>query len=302
MKISEPKSGSKPDFKNFRPDPQVALLVAIVVTLPLAGYAAYQYRALAKDYRVLSEENILLEHEYEILKTNYSHLQERSTEQQGIIDNFDDQINTISSTVGVLDKLSKTDKELLQKYSKVYFLNEHYVPDALAEIDKKFLFEGGGSNELIHAQVAPFLTKLILEAKEDGIDLLVVSAFRSFAEQASLKFGYSVTYGAGTANQFSADQGYSEHQLGTSVDFTTPTTGGSFSKFKDTEAFTWLENNAHKYGFTLSYPAGNKYYVYEPWHWRFVGVQLATQLKELGKYFYDLEQREIDKYLVKIFD
>ncbi|MGB3922108.1 MAG: M15 family metallopeptidase [Minisyncoccia bacterium] len=290
------------DFKDFKFDSQVALLAAIIIALPLAGYAAYQYRALAKDYRLLSEENIVLEHELGVLKNNYSNLEERSTGQQAIIDSFGGQIEGLSSTVGVLDKLAKTDKELLQKYSKVYFLNEHYVPDALTEIDDNLSFNQSGGNLLIHDKVAPFLKELILEALEDGVNLLVVSAFRSFDTQASLKAEYRVTYGEGTANQFSADQGYSEHQLGTSIDFTTKELGASFTKFGSSEALKWLEDNAHKYGFILSYPANNGYYRYEPWHWRFVGVDLATRLREEGKYFYDWDQREINKFLVKIFD
>jgi D-alanyl-D-alanine carboxypeptidase len=60
--------------------------------------------------------------------------------------------------------------------------------------------------------------------------------------------------------------------------------------------------NAYKYGFTLSYPKGNTSYVFEPWHWRFVGVKLATDLHNQGKNFYDLDQRSIDAYLVNFFD
>ncbi|OHB11524.1 MAG: hypothetical protein A3H60_01405 [Candidatus Zambryskibacteria bacterium RIFCSPLOWO2_02_FULL_44_12b] len=132
--------------------------------------------------------------------------------------------------------------------------------------------------------------------------MLIASAFRSFETQASLKSEYRVVYGAGTANQFSADQGYSEHQLGTAMDFTTPSVGGAFSKFPADPAYDWLQDNAHKYGFVLSYPENNSYYKFEPWHWRFVGVALATFLHGEGKYFYDLDQREIDTYLIKLFD
>ncbi|MEK7495870.1 MAG: D-alanyl-D-alanine carboxypeptidase family protein, partial [Patescibacteria group bacterium] len=64
----------------------------------------------------------------------------------------------------------------------------------------------------------------------------------------------------------------------------------------------WLTENAYKYGFILSYPKQNTYYRFEPWHWRFVGVALATKLHDGNKYFYDLSQREIDQYLVSIFD
>lgn len=216
-------------------------------------------------------------------------------------DNFEDQIKGLSKTVNNLDKLSKTDKELLQKYSKVYFLNEHYVPDRLVKIDSKYLFPPT-DEEKIHANVLPFLERLLNRAKRDGHDLKIISAYRSFSEQAVLKNGYKVTYGAGTANQFSADQGYSEHQLGTTVDFTTLELGNAFEKINTTEAYKWLLDNAHRYGFVLSYPENNAYYQFEPWHWRFVGEELAAKLHRDGVNFYDLEQREIDKYLIVIFD
>jgi LAS superfamily LD-carboxypeptidase LdcB len=214
---------------------------------------------------------------------------------------FEDQIEKIGSTVGTLDKLSKTDKELLMKYSKVYFLNEHYMPPSLKEMPKEYTQNGNGDPEFIHKEVYPFLTDMLEDAKDDGIDLTIVSAFRSFDEQRALKGAYSITYGSG-ANTFSADQGYSEHQLGTTMDFTTTNLGGGLQGFDTTPAYEWLTKNAHKYGFVLSYPKDNAYYIFEPWHWRFVGTDLARDLHDDNKYFYDVDQREIDKYLVSIFD
>jgi LAS superfamily LD-carboxypeptidase LdcB len=215
-------------------------------------------------------------------------------------DNFEDQIKEISGTVGVLDKLSKTDKELLQKYSKVYFLNEHYIPEKIVKIEPKYLYNEAVSKS-IHGNVEPYLNEMIDDALEDGIKIWVVSAYRSFNEQASLKGAYTQTYGSG-ANTFSADQGYSEHQLGTAVDFTTEGLGGGLTGFEGTPAYEWMQKNASKYGFTLSYPKGNAYYVFEPWHWRFVGEDLASDLKKDNANFYDWEQRKIDEYLISIFD
>jgi hypothetical protein len=63
-----------------------------------------------------------------------------------------------------------------------------------------------------------------------------------------------------------------------------------------------MQKNAYKYGFVLSYPKGNVYYVFEPWHWRFVGEKLAADLNKSGDYFYDWDQRKIDTYLVNVFD
>ena len=78
--------------------------------------------------------------------------------------------------------------------------------------------------------------------------------------------------------------------------------GGNLNGFDKTTAYTWLQGNAYRYGFIVSYPKANGYYIYEPWHWRFVGIRLATYLHNNNKNFYDLDQREIDTYLVNTFD
>lgn len=243
-----------------------------------------------------------LEQKYAISQEENAELLADLEDEKERNDDFADQIDDLSGTVGQLDKLSKLDKELLQKYSKVYFLNEHYVPPKVRAIDEDFVKNSDGMPEYVHASVEPYLEDMLDDAKDDGVDLLVTSAYRSFDEQKGLKSAYSVSYGSG-ANAFSADQGYSEHQLGTTVDISSPEiNGGLTNNFETTKAFAWLEKNAHRYGFTLSYPKGNAYYIYEPWHWRFVGEELARDLHEDGKHFYDLDQREIDKYLISIFD
>ena len=213
---------------------------------------------------------------------------------------FEDQIVGITNVVGDLEKLSQTDPELLKKYSKVYFLSENYTPAQLADIPADYLYDA--SRQLkVNGEIIDFLTDLLEEATEDDIDLKVVSAYRSFGEQSSLKAQYSVNYGSG-ANAFSADQGYSEHQLGTTVDFTSASAPAVFAGFDQTEVYKWLTDNAHKYGFVLSYPDNNQYYQFEPWHWRFVGRKLARDLHRDDKYFYNLDQREIDQYLIDLFD
>ncbi len=209
-------------------------------------------------------------------------------------------VQDISGTVGTLQKLSQTDKELLKKYSKVYFLSENYIPSRLVFLERTYLLDASVPKQ-IHAGLEPFLQDMMRSASSTGIDLKIASAYRSFDEQMSVKTGYKMLYGSG-ANQFSADQGYSEHQLGTTLDFTTPKLKILTTQFDKDAAYAWLLENAYRFGFVLSYPKGNSYYQYEPWHWRFVGVGLATKLHGEGKYFYDLTQREIDNYLISIFD
>ena len=212
-----------------------------------------------------------------------------------------DQVSQVNDTAIALDKLSKVDPQLLQKYSKVYFLNENYTPPAFSNVPGEYGYSNAVNYKVLDG-VKPFLDKMFEKASDAGIDLKVISAYRSFDDQSILKAAYKVTYGAGTANQFSADQGYSEHQLGTTIDITTPTSGENFDLFDGTDAYKWLADNAYKYGFILSYPKNNSYYTYEPWHWRFVGVDLATRLHRENKYFYSLDQRVINNYLGILFD
>lgn len=286
-----------------------------ICALLLAGllvYAGFQLEAQKRKQVKMQEEHSAVAHEYEErIAELEKHLRDVEKERDMLGEelvaaeekniSFGGTIRDIASTIEELDKLSKTDKELLQKYSKVYFLNEHYVPASLAAVPKEYLYSPDRDVE-VHTQILPFLEALMSSARDDGMDLQIISAYRSFGTQEELKNHYSVTYGEGTANQFSAEQGYSEHQLGTAVDFTTSDVGAHFSGFEHTPEYVWLQENAHIFGFTLSYPENNSYYQFEPWHWRFVGKELATHLFENEKYFYDLNQREIDQYLVSIFE
>jgi len=291
----------------------IILSVILIISIVLLSIGTYQYLKISKESdirqaKIVEIDNKLtyyekeladLQYRYEKSESNREKLADRLDDEKDKNDDFEDKLDDISDTVGDLNKLAELDPELLQKYSRVFFLNEHYTPERFKEIDSDYVFNDEA--EYINTKVEPFLNELVEDANDDGIDLLVLSAFRSFNEQSDLKSNYKIIYGEG-ANAFSADQGYSEHQLGTAVDFTTPEIGASLAGFQNTEASSWLLQNAHKYGFILSYPEGNEYYVFEPWHWRFVGEDLAEDLDDDANYFYDLDQRDIDEYLLKIFD
>jgi LAS superfamily LD-carboxypeptidase LdcB len=229
-----------------------------------------------------------------------STLTEELRSEQNRNNNFEAQINNLSGTVGTLKKLSETDPELLKKYSKTYFLSENYAPAQLSSIDTLYLYDQKHP-QLIIPGVLSYLEAMFASAGRDGVELRVVSAYRSFYEQVSLKLGYKMTYGTG-ANKFSADQGYSEHQLGTAVDLAAKEMSNPFSQFDGSAAQKWLTDHAYQFGFILSYPKDNSYYQYEPWHWRFVGVTLAAKLHNTNEYFYNMAQRDIDAHLVSFFD
>ena len=279
------------------------LIGALMPLLAASGYLGYEWRTTLAALESAKAELASSTNSSAVALKNAAQdneqLAEALAEQKRVNDSFLGKIEAISGTVGKLDKLSKTDPELLQKYSKVYFLNENYIPESLTLIPKEWTY--GAQEEYFHGKLWPHLLEMMEDAKDDGVNLEVISGYRSFGKQAQLKASYKVTYGAG-ANAFSADQGYSEHQLGSTVDFTTKELGANFTTLDTTEAYAWLNEHAHRYGFVLSYPKGNTYYQYEPWHWRYVGRELADDLDDEGKHFYDLEQRELDKYLINFYD
>jgi D-alanyl-D-alanine carboxypeptidase len=289
-------------FKNKTFISTIAISAIIIILL-----ISREFRLLDKIKNLESDlssvENVLSEKEnvIQILIKEKTKLEDELGQTVEELEDLDEQLGEEAKRNKEILNLITIEEELLQKYSKVSFLNEHYSPKNLESVDKDFWTN---PNKLIDvdARVHPFLEDLLEDAEDDGIDLKVTSGYRSFGTQSSLKASYLVQYGSG-ANTFSADQGYSEHQLGTAVDFTSSENGGALNiSFEETEAFKWLEDNAHKYGFIMSYPQGNTYYQYEPWHWRFVSRDLADDLHDNDKNFYDLDQRDIWEYLADFFD
>ena len=132
-----------------------------------------------------------------------------------------------------------------------------------------------GSLKMRSAAAAKF-QQMQSAAKADGVILTAISAFRDTATQDQLFFGVKEqrVQDAAKRAEVSAPPGYSEHHTGYAVDIgdgNAPATNLEES-FASTAAFRWLEQNALKYSFELSFPPDNKQGVsYEPWHWRFVG-------------------------------
>ena len=119
------------------------------------------------------------------------------------------------------------------------------------------------------------------EARQYGLSLFIRSGFRSYSTQASLYAGYVRAQGVAAADSFSARPGFSEHQSGLSFDVNS--TSGAFAY---TAEGRWVASNAHRFGFIVRYPAGKQHitgYIYEPWHLRYVGSDLANRLYSSGQ-------------------
>lgn len=113
----------------------------------------------------------------------------------------------------------------------------------------------------------------------DGVDIWIVSAFRSIERQAEIILR-KLEAGAAIEDvlAISAPPGFSEHHTGRAVDLTTIGSRPLEIEFEQTAAYTWLIEHAAKYGYALSYPPGNIWgYQYEPWHWCFNGDRLTAQ-------------------------
>jgi D-alanyl-D-alanine carboxypeptidase len=181
----------------------------------------------------------------------------------------------------------QVDTELLAVVTQQFSLPETYAPADMVPLSDYFDGSITLDQELYVRQVIVEPLQRIIEAMHGaGLRPSIISAYRSYGEQALAWQWWSGQY-PGRVAILSARPGYSEHQLGTTVDFGSPAIDHLFHvDFATTAEGVWLTNNAHLYGFTLSYPA-NTYDItgikYEPWHFRYVGTNLATQLFNSGQ-------------------
>lgn len=126
---------------------------------------------------------------------------------------------------------------------------------------------------------------LAAEAKLSDYELVAFSTYRSFDYQQQLYDRYVSNDGVDAADRYSARPGYSEHQTGLAFDIGELHFEQHFAResFGETPAGQWLAANAHKYGFIMRYPNGKEKitgYMFEPWHFRYVGVDHATKIYE----------------------
>ncbi len=157
--------------------------------------------------------------------------------------------------------------------NKVRPLPDKYVPAELTTI----------RSAQMQALAAADLEKLMSAAAKDNVALRIISGYRSFETQQALYDGYVKKDGQAQADTYSARPGYSEHQTGLAADLGNGSGHCDLDIcFAATGGGQWLSANAHTYGFTIRYPEGKTPitgFQYEPWHIRYVGVDLANELR-----------------------
>ncbi len=140
----------------------------------------------------------------------------------------------------------------------------------------------------LNSNVKSKADEMFADAKKDGYNLYIASGFRSYDTQKKLYNNYVKRDGKKAADTYSARPGASEHQSGLAFDVCDRNVGACInSNFDSTAQAKWLSENAYKYGFILRYPKGKTDktgYKYESWHFRYVGVELATKLYNGGNW------------------
>jgi zinc D-Ala-D-Ala carboxypeptidase len=153
----------------------------------------------------------------------------------------------------------------------------------------------GSGEMLLRREAAEHLRHLVEDAWADGEELVVASAYRSYAHQRISHARLASIYGT-SAETMSATPGHSQHQLGTAVDFTNAAAGYEvWQAFGSTSASSWLLENAAEHGFVLAYPSGQEIetgYQWEPWHYRYVGPRNAERLAGSGLSLQEFLARE----------
>lgn len=166
--------------------------------------------------------------------------------------------------------------------NKNHSISASYVPTDLVTVNLPSTRE-----TQLRSSAAEALTKLFNAASSAGYDLSCCSGYRSYETQSELYAWNVDTYGVDGAELVSARPGMSEHQLGLAMDVTSAAVGYDLlESFGSTPEGQFIKENAHKYGFIIRYPQGKTDitgYAYEPWHLRYLGVDVATEIYNSGK-------------------
>ena len=138
-----------------------------------------------------------------------------------------------------------------------------------------------------NAEARAAFEQMATDAKALGFDLVAFSGFRSYEYQTTLYNNYVNRDGKEAADRYSARPGHSEHQTGLAFDIGEKSREDLWltAEFGETPAGKWLADNAYKYGFILRYPEGKEDvtgFMYEAWHFRYLGVEKATEVKQTG--------------------
>lgn len=235
--------------------------------------------------KLLSSEKIELKNYYTI--TNFEVDKIPRYEQYQELHNTSLEEAVLKVNIGLDHDFYSQIEEITEVNSYTVLVNKYhslgnYIPEDLVSLSYDNKYQ-------LREKAAYAFEKMISEALTENIYIRPYSAYRSYTYQSSIYNTYVNRDGKDKADTYSARPGHSEHQTGLAVDVWT--TGFSYLKENDAE---WLKQNSYKYGFIIRYPKEKKDitgYIEEPWHLRYLGVDIATDIVEKNLTFdeyYDL--------------
>lgn len=189
-----------------------------------------------------------------------------------------------SGDAGEPDK-PQQNQEFLLLVNKTHPIDENYKPDDLTPI-QYFASDRDAASRFMRKEPAEQFHKLVEAAKEEGHEIVMTTAYRSYGFQSVLYNNYVQQHGEAEANKFSAKPGQSEHQTGLCTDVASPSVNYQLTTdYGDAPEGKWLAEHAHEFGFIIRFPLGKEEvtgYQYEPWHIRYVGQPAADEIYEQG--------------------
>ncbi|MBQ3307475.1 MAG: M15 family metallopeptidase [Bacilli bacterium] len=196
-----------------------------------------------------------------------------------------------------IDKEDYVDPFIVEEFSIDMLVNRHrslkedYVPSDLVTVDSKY----ASSNDCQSSRIAyNAFIEMYNKAESEGYQLVINSAYRSYQDQLDIIDTYRNAYGQSYVDKYVARAGFSEHQTGLAFDI-----GSRNSNiFADSKEYEWMLQNAHLFGFVLRYDKRYEditQFRYEPWHYRYVG-------KEIAKYLYEHNNMSLEEYYVLFLD
>ena len=253
----------------------IALLVAILAALIALGCLIFTLINNIGSTDVTSSDNALVSNDVNVSVDDVQSIETPSSKEE------------TSSEPEIF--VTPTGVELDANFGRLLLINgsnplpddyDTKVREYLVEIDPEY--RNNNYVTKIHKDVYPYITAMIAAAQEDGVNLKAWSPFRSYADQ-NVLFQNQVNRVGGDEEKAAtvvARPGTSEHNTGLCADFNMAS-----DAFESTEMYTWMCENAEDYGFILRYPQSKQNVtgvIYESWHWRFVGINNAKEINELG--------------------
>lgn len=172
---------------------------------------------------------------------------------------------------------------LLTLVKKGFYLPEDYEPEL---VDPEIPVAPDCKNPKMTKETSKALTKMYNAAKQEGLELVLNSAYRSYQTQVETMADFVARYNTQYANEYVAQPGASEHQTGLGIDLTSQSVvDGKRITFGDTEEYKWVVKNCAEFGFIIRFEDGTDGITgiaHEPWHLRYVGEDVAKEITKKG--------------------